>query len=101
MLPAAMLARRRQIVSAAPAMLALALFAALGGARANASPPAGASSAPPRPRRRRRLRAATLDGSALLDGAVTVSPMPGATDATPHTQISFLGVAARRSATSP
>jgi len=37
---------------------------------------------------------ATLDASALLDGAVTVSPMPGAADASPLTQISFLGVAA-------
>jgi hypothetical protein len=37
---------------------------------------------------------ATLDTSALLDGAVTVSPMPGAADASPLTQISFLGVPA-------
>ncbi|HEY1778550.1 MAG TPA: arylsulfotransferase family protein [Solirubrobacteraceae bacterium] len=37
---------------------------------------------------------ATLDASALLDGAVTVSPMPGAADAAPSTQISFLGVPA-------
>ena len=34
----------------------------------------------------------TLDASAQLDGAVTVSPMPGAADASPATQISFLGV---------
>jgi hypothetical protein len=34
----------------------------------------------------------TLDASAQLDGAVTVSPMPGAADASPETQISFLGV---------
>ncbi len=34
----------------------------------------------------------TLDASAQLDGAVTVSPMPGAADASPTTQISFLGV---------
>jgi hypothetical protein len=34
----------------------------------------------------------TLDASAQLDGAVTVSPMPGAADASPSTQISFLGV---------
>jgi len=33
-----------------------------------------------------------LDASAQLDGAVTVSPMPGAADASPTTQISFLGV---------
>ena len=49
------------------------------------------------PRRRRRRAApvctpATLDASAQLDGAVTVSPMPGAADASPQTQISFLGV---------
>ena len=37
---------------------------------------------------------ATVDGSALLDGAVTVSPMPGAADASARTQISFLGVPA-------
>ena len=37
---------------------------------------------------------ATLDGSALLDGRVTVSPLSGSRDATPQTQISFLGVAA-------
>ncbi len=34
----------------------------------------------------------TLDGSAQLDGAVTVSPMPGSADASPLTQISLLGV---------
>jgi hypothetical protein len=34
----------------------------------------------------------TLDASAQLAGAVTVSPMPGAADASPGTQISFLGV---------
>jgi Arylsulfotransferase (ASST) len=39
---------------------------------------------------------ATLDGTAQLDGAVTVSPMPGARDAPPATQISFLGVPARK-----
>ncbi len=36
----------------------------------------------------------TLNNSALLDGAVTVSPLPGSRDATPQTQISFLGVPA-------
>jgi hypothetical protein len=35
-----------------------------------------------------------LGRSALLDGAVTVSPLPGSRDASPHTQISFVGVAA-------
>jgi Arylsulfotransferase (ASST) len=33
-----------------------------------------------------------LNASALLDGAVTVSPLPGSRDASPQTQISFLGV---------
>ena len=37
---------------------------------------------------------ATLNNSALLDGTVTVSPQPGSRDATPQTQISFLGVGA-------
>jgi hypothetical protein len=37
----------------------------------------------------------TLDRSALLAGAVTVSPLPGSRDASPLTQISLLGVPAR------
>ncbi len=37
---------------------------------------------------------ATLDNSALQDGAVSVSPLAGARDASPQTQISFLGVPA-------
>jgi hypothetical protein len=37
---------------------------------------------------------ASLNGSALQDGSVTVSPSPGSRDATPQTQISFLGVPA-------
>ena len=37
---------------------------------------------------------ATLDRSALLDGAVTVSPLPGSRDASPEAQISFLGTPA-------
>ena len=37
---------------------------------------------------------ATLNNSALLDGAVTVSPLPGSRDASPRTQISFMGVPA-------
>ncbi len=37
---------------------------------------------------------ATLNNSALQDGAVTISPLPGSRDATPQTQISFLGVPA-------
>ncbi len=35
-----------------------------------------------------------MNNSALLDGSVTVSPMPGSRDATPQSQISFLGVPA-------
>jgi hypothetical protein len=35
-----------------------------------------------------------LDNSALQDGAVTVSPLPGSRVASPQTQISFLGVPA-------
>ena len=38
---------------------------------------------------------AALNNSALLDGRVTVSPMPGSRDASADTQISFLGVPAR------
>jgi hypothetical protein len=37
---------------------------------------------------------ATLDNSALQPGGVTVSPVPGSRDASPQTQISFLGVPA-------
>ncbi len=37
---------------------------------------------------------ATLNNSALQDGVVTVSPLAGSRDATPQTQISFLGVPA-------
>jgi hypothetical protein len=37
---------------------------------------------------------ATLDNSALQDGAVTVSPLAGSRDALPQTQISFLGAPA-------
>jgi hypothetical protein len=35
---------------------------------------------------------ATLNTSALLEGVVSVSPLPGSRDASPQTQISFLGV---------
>jgi Arylsulfotransferase (ASST) len=38
---------------------------------------------------------ASLDNSALQAGAVTISPLPGSRDASPATQISFLGVPAR------
>jgi hypothetical protein len=37
---------------------------------------------------------ARLNNSALLAGAVTVSPLPGSRDASPRTQVSFLGVPA-------
>jgi Arylsulfotransferase (ASST) len=37
---------------------------------------------------------ASLDNSALQDRTVTISPLPGARDAAPQTQISFLGVPA-------
>jgi Arylsulfotransferase (ASST) len=37
----------------------------------------------------------SLDGSAALAGSVTISPMPGGRDASPQTQISFLGAPAR------
>jgi hypothetical protein len=37
---------------------------------------------------------ATLDNSALQDGTVTVSPLAGSRDASPQSQISFLGVPA-------
>jgi hypothetical protein len=38
---------------------------------------------------------ATLDNSALQGGAVTISPLAGSRDASPQTQISFLGEPAR------
>ncbi len=37
---------------------------------------------------------ATLDNSALGDGSVTISPLPGSRDASTQTQVSFLGVRA-------
>jgi hypothetical protein len=39
---------------------------------------------------------AKLNNSALLGGSVTVSPMPGSRDASPHTQISFVGAPANQ-----
>src|SRR5439155_2551926 len=39
---------------------------------------------------------ATLNDSALQAGSVTVSPLPGSRDASPETQISFLGVPSRQ-----
>ncbi len=38
----------------------------------------------------------TLNTSAMLAGSVTVSPLPGSRDASPQTQISFLGRSRRR-----
>jgi hypothetical protein len=67
---------------AGAAAASLALVFALGSATAPAAV-AGPACTP-----------SNLDASALLDGVVTVSPMPGAADASPSTQISFLGVPA-------
>ncbi len=64
-----------------PAML-LALGLASGSARAGAPAPA--------------CDTGTLNTSALLGGSVTVSPLPGSRDASPQTQISFLGPSCRR-----
>ena len=52
-------------------------------------PPAsfGAVTGPPAPA----CTPITLNSPQLLDGKVTVSPMPGSRDATPQSQISFLG----------
>ncbi|HXM87098.1 MAG TPA: hypothetical protein VN889_05650 [Solirubrobacteraceae bacterium] len=59
--------------------------AAAGGGIAAASASASAPSCAP----------TTLNSSAIKAGAVTVSPLSGSRDATPATQISFLGVPAR------
>src|SRR5581483_7342342 len=37
----------------------------------------------------------SIDNSALQAGGVTLSPLPGSRDASPQTQVSFLGVSAR------
>ena len=81
MFPPQMLAAHRPLLSAALVAGALGLPVATGAA----STPASAPDCTP----------AVLDASARLGGAVTVSPMPGAADASPRTQISFLGVPAR------
>ena len=73
-----MASAHRPIVSVALCALALGLPAAAGAARPSVRAPVCTPEA--------------LDASARLDGAVTVSPMPGAADASPQTQISFLGV---------
>jgi hypothetical protein len=68
----------RSLILGAGAVLGLAL---LGGQAAAAAP--GPACAP-----------TILNRSALQDGAVTVSPLPGSRDASTQTQISFLGVPA-------
>ncbi len=60
---------------------------ALGLVTGSALAAGGASSAPA-------CAPSTLNTSAQLDGSVTVSPLPGSRDATPQTQVSFLGVPA-------
>src|SRR5580698_10477300 len=66
------------------ALLGLALAAP--GAHATGSPGARAAGAAPV------CEPTTLNTSATLGGSVTVSPLPGSRDASPQTQISFLGV---------
>jgi hypothetical protein len=82
--------RRRRRLRAPPAFVLAGWALALAAAALALTLPfaAAAAPAPLAPR----CTPATLDASALLDGAVTVSPMPGAADASPQTQISFLGV---------
>jgi hypothetical protein len=63
---------------------ALAPGAGPGAARVSASASRAAATCVP----------ARLNNSALLGGSVTVSPVPGSRDASPRTQISFLGVPA-------
>jgi Arylsulfotransferase (ASST) len=75
-----MVLMRTAIAAPPAAALALAALASMASAPAEASR-AGTTCAP-----------AKLNNSALLAGAVTVSPQPGSRDASPRTQISFLGV---------
>src|SRR5207302_4173128 len=79
---ASMAVLRTAIAAPLAAMLALALLGS------TASPPAEAS------RAGTQCAPARLNNSALLGGAVTISPLPGSRDASPRTQISFLGVPA-------
>jgi hypothetical protein len=96
MLPGALPSIRRPGLSIS--LCALAILVPSGAlAGAAAAPRHSAHPAPARERRGAPLAGPTctpqtLDASAQLDGAVTVSPMPGAADASPQTQISFLGV---------
>ena len=85
MLRPAMTSPSRPILAVAQCAVALAVCTVVlvlpAGAGAALAPVSGPACAPE-----------TLNASAQLDGAVTVSPMPGAADASPLTQISFLGV---------
>jgi hypothetical protein len=67
-------------------ILGLAATLALSSPLAGAAPPRAAPTCTP----------VTINNSAVLAGAVTVSPLPGSRDAGPQTQISFLGVPASR-----
>jgi hypothetical protein len=69
-------------------MRALILGAAVAVGPGFAAPTAAAGQAGPA------CAPATLDNSALQDGSVTVSPLPGSRVASPYTQISFLGAPA-------
>jgi hypothetical protein len=71
--------RRIRAIILGPACVAL-LAGAPAPAAAAKAPPSGPACEP-----------ATLDDSALLAGAVAVSPLPGSRDAPPQTQISFVG----------
>jgi len=75
--------RRRARLAPAALVFVLAVAALHAVAAAASSAPTAPACAP-----------AALDASAQLDGAVTVSPMPGSADSSPNTQISFLGVPA-------
>jgi hypothetical protein len=68
---------RVRILGLAAALLGLALVAAPGAQAAGSAPV---------------CEPTTLNTSATLGGSVTVSPLPGSRDASPQTQISFLGV---------
>jgi hypothetical protein len=73
----------RVLILGAGAALGLVLTGGVTGLRVAYAETAGRACAP-----------ATLNNSALQNGVVTVSPLPGSRDATPQTQISFLGVPA-------
>src|SRR5438270_7257570 len=84
--------RRSTLLSLSGSMLAMRALI-LGPAVTLALVPAPASVAAPRAAPT--CTPVTADNSAVLAGSVTVSPIPGSRDASPHTQISFLGVPAR------